>query len=150
MEKVDYEINTQTCAIMPVDEKNIKIIGEETFELKAKTNEIIEYGCRYYGSSFLGRVEGSKFLLGMRYKLPIILEEEKETILFPTHSYKNKACSWISLNKIKGYNVNTNGLEVLFHNNKSVVLPISLDSFESQMLRATKLLLNLRQRKKEM
>ncbi len=146
--KIDeIEVNKGVCAIIPIDDNHCKIITEKEIKTSMSVMKVIQYGCKFYGSSFEGRVEGSRFLLGPCYKLPIIIEEITETILFPTHSYKHKKCSWISFSQIKEYNKVGYNVKVVFNNNKTLILPISYESFEMQILRATKLLLTLKKRK---
>jgi len=151
METKEIEVNRGTCAIISLDKEMCKIINESEKEqvLKMPTIDIIEYGCRFFGSSFAGRVEGSKFLLGSCYKLPIIIEEQNEMIFFPTHSYRNEKCAWISLNHINEYKKDDYGVKLKFNNGKIISLPISFESFEAQFFRATKLLLTLRKRKQK-
>ena len=62
--------------------------------------KIIENSCRYFGSSYNGRHIGTKNLTGINYKSPIIIEETKNIIFFPTTSPKQSDCSWISLKYI--------------------------------------------------
>lgn len=102
MEK--YEINTSTIAIIALDGDKSKVIEEDdSFIINRTTPKIIDDSCRYFGSSYLGRFEGSKnFLGGTIYKCPIIIEETRE-IIFPTGSARSTECSWISLNKISHY-----------------------------------------------
>ena len=69
-------------------------------------------------------------------------------IFFPTTSYESDTCAWISLNNISNYKREENHVKVIFQNNTSIDLNISYESFENQVLRATKLLLILKSRKK--
>lgn len=149
MLKEEFEVNKGTCAIISLGNDRVKIIGNDEKEYSGNVMKAIEYGCNYYGSSFAGRLEGSKFLLGSYYKLPIIMEEESETIFFPTHSYRSDECCWIALGKINDYLRQEYGVKVIFDNEKTLNLPISYDSFETQVFRATKLLLTLKQRKQK-
>lgn len=145
----EIEVNKGVCAIIPIDDNHCKIINDKDIKTSMSAIKVIEQGCRFYGSSFEGRVEGSKFLLGPCYKLQIIIEEITETILFPTHSYKHKKCSWISFSQIKEYIKIGYNVKVTFNNNKTLILPISFESFEMQIFRATKLLLTLKKRKEK-
>ena len=148
--KNKYEISNNTCALVAKSEDNILIIEKEgEIELSTKMQKFINYNCEYYGSSFLGRLKGSKSLLGMKYKLPIIIEESREIIFFPTKAYNSESCDWISLNNIVDYENHNLKTLVTFNNNQKYLFDISIDSFENQVLRATKLLLILKNRKKE-
>ena len=150
MVKESYEINSSTCALIPNSNFTSTIIEKHTKVNSPSTvYEIINYSCAYYGSSFKGRLNGSKCALGSKYKLPIIVEESREMIFFPTSSYDSNDCIWISLNNIANYTRSENHVIVVFDNNQSIELKMSYESFENQVLRATKLLLILKSRKKD-
>ena len=89
MEK--YEISPSTIAIIAIDGYKSKIIEDnDTFIVNRTTPKIIDDSCRYFGSSYLGRFEGSKnFLGGTIYKSPIIIEESHEIIFLPTGSARS-------------------------------------------------------------
>ena len=148
MEK--YEINLSTIAIIALDSNKSKIIEEDnTFIIDRTTPKVIDDSCRYFGSSYLGRFEGSKnFLGGTIYKSPIIIEETREIIFFPTGSARSTDCSWISLNKISHYKKENASTIIYFKNGTSLVFPISYSSLENQVLRASRLESILRQRKR--
>lgn len=144
-----YEINSSTCALIQKSELSTTIIEEkETKFINCPINKLINYSCAYYGSSLKGRLEGTKYALGSKYKLPIIIEETREIIFFPTTSYRNNNCAWISLKNISNYQRKGNKVTVQFKNNTNIDLDISYESFENQVFRATKLLLILQNRKK--
>lgn len=144
----NYEINSETYAIMPENNNTSKIIaGNETIIVNKSVKELLKYNCKYYGSTLNGRTEASKYALGMKYKLPIILEETREMIFFPTTSPEIKECIWISLNNILKYEKNDFQSKITFINGTELVLDISYPSLENQILRATKLLLVLKKRK---
>ncbi len=147
MEK--YEINASTIAILSIDDYKSKIIEEDnSFIVERTTPKIIDDSCRYFGSSYLGRFEGSKnFLGGTIYKCPIIIEETHATIFFPTGSARSTKCSWISLNKISYYKKEKNETKIYFKNGTYMKFPISYSSLENQILRASRLESILRQRK---
>lgn len=144
----NYEINNHTIAIIPIRQNESKIIEEEnTFIVKKSTNEIINDSCKYFGSSFLGRREGTKALMGVSYKAPIIIEETKSIIFFPTSSPRFDNCTWISLNHIHDYLRRDGNSLVHFKNGEELELDISYGSLENQVLRATRLESILRHRK---
>lgn len=144
-----YEINSTTCALISQDNFTTIIIdnnGKHT--INSPIDEVLDYSCGYYGSSLKGRLEGTKHILGSKYKLPIIIEETKEIIFFPTTSIKNNKCVWLSLKNISDYQKKDSKLQITFKNKISLTLNISYESFENQILRATKLLLIIKNRKK--
>lgn len=144
----NYEINSTTYALIPENKKTTKVIeADQELSLESSVNKILDYSCAYYGSSFKGRLKGSKYALGSKYKLPIIVEETREMIFFPTTSYENEDCIWLSLNGVLEYKKEDNNTVLKFKNNKTITLPISYESFENQILRASRLLLILKSRK---
>ena len=144
---ISYEINCNTLALIPISENETKVIeNNNTFIVDKPIMEIIEDSCEYFGSSYLGRHQGTKKLIGITYKAPIIIEESKNLIYFPTSSPRLLNCSWISLGNLKNYQSKNGKTELLFTNNKKIKLDVSFGSFDNQVLRATKLEAVLRKR----
>lgn len=83
----------------------------------------------------------------MEYKLPIILDEVKEVIIFPTCSPRQINCSWICINNIENYLKNKTFSTIKFANGFSYEINISYNSLENQILRATLLMSKLKKRK---
>ena len=78
---MEYEINYDTQIIMPVGDNSSKIIeSDEEYFVKRSVQNIMEHSCEYFGSSFEGRKEGTKKLLGITHKSPIIIEETRKSI----------------------------------------------------------------------
>lgn len=136
----NYEINSSTLAVVPLTNGKSKIYEfDNTFEVNMNVYDIINSSCKYFGSSYIGRYEGAKTLLGMSYKLPIIIEETKEIIFFPTSSPKLNECSWISLKDIENYDKKYNNVVVEFKNGLHLEFELSIFSFENQVFRALRL-----------
>ena len=143
-----YEININTLAIIPINDKLSKIIEDDNiYTINQKTTDIIDHSCKYFGSSYSGRHEGTKTLIGVNYKTPVVIEESREIIFFPTSSPRFENCSWIALNKIKNYEKNLNNSKIIFQNDLELELNISYGSLENQILRATLLESTIRKRK---
>lgn len=145
----NYEINNATIAIIPESDGISKVMEDEvTYLVKKCTNKIIDDSCKFFGSSYLGRFEGSKRLLGNQiYKAPIIVEESREMIYFPTGSARDHNCMWISLSKIKKYEKNNFLTKIIFKNDSELNIDISYESLSNQVLRASRLESILRQHK---
>ena len=100
----------------------------------------MEHSCEYFGSSYEGRKEGTKKLLGITHKSPIIIEESRKIIFFPTSSPENQDCIWINLEKIdKYYKVDHKKSVIKFKNGELMEFDISIGSLTNQILRATRL-----------
>ncbi len=144
-----YEINEDTLALIPTNEDNVKVYEmDNIFDYSGSCNEIMDNSCKYYGSTYEGRREGSKYILGASYKLPIIIEESKFLIFFPTESPLLDSCIWLSLNNIEKIEKNSLDTTIYFVNNKKINIPISYKIIENQILRATRLESLLRKRQK--
>ena len=144
---VSYEINRNTMALIPVNDDQTKIIEkEDNFIVDNNIMDIIKNSCEYFGSSYIGRKEGTKKLTGITHKSPIIIEESNKLIYFPTESPRLSSCSWIGLNNIKSY-INNNGrATIIFDNDKILDLDISYGILDNQVLRSSKLESILRKR----
>jgi len=135
-----YEISRETLMILPIsEEKSLVYEMDQEITVKRGTSEIVDDSCRFFGSSYLGRFEGTKKLVGFKYKAPIIIEESNEIIFFPTASPRIKDCIWISLNNIKDYKKCEKQTTLIFRNNQAITIPVSLGCIENQILRATRL-----------
>lgn len=136
----EYEINPSTLAIIPINNAQTKIYElSDEFIVEKSSMQIIDDSCKYYGSSYIGRFEGTKAIVGYKYKAPIIIEETTKMIFFPTTSPRVENCSWISLKHIDNYKSDGKSTIINFKNQKQLLIGISPLIFESQILRSTKL-----------
>ena len=144
-----YEINRETMAIIPNGLGKSKVLETDNkFDVNKNSTEIIDDSCKFFGSSYTGRFEGTKSLIGVNYKAPIIIEESRSLIFFPTSSPRFDNCIWLSLNNIDNYLKKDKDTTIInFKNGDSIDIDISYSSFENQILRASRLDLILRNRK---
>ncbi len=150
MEK--YEVNKETLAVIGLEEGKTKIIEYDMEKiLDEKSYQVMDYSCGYFGSSYQGRVDGSKSILGSNYKVPVIVEESSEMIFFPTTSPSSTECTWISLNAVEKIFDEDNTTKVILKNDIILETNVSKSSLENQLLRATRLkyLLNMRKETKK-
>ena len=138
---MEYEITYDTQVILPISNEKSKIIEEQDeYYIDNKPLSILEHSCEYFGSSYEGRKEGTKKLLGITHKSPVIVEETRKIIFFPTISPESDNCSWINLDKIeKYYKINHKKSAVVFKNGDIQEFDISIGSLTNQILRATRL-----------
>jgi competence protein ComK len=138
---MNYEINNDTQLIMPVGKNSSKIIEvDDEYFIKEKTLNILEHSCEYFGSSLEGRKEGTKKLLGITHKSPIIVEESRKIIFFPTTSPEKDDCIWINLDKIeKYYKSGKKKSSIQFKSGDIINFDVSIGSLTNQILRATRL-----------
>ena len=143
-----YEINNDTLAILPLNEYKSKVIEKtKTFVVDLTPMKIIENSCAYFGSSYQGRFLGTKNLIGISHKAPIIIEESREIIFFPTNSPRIYECAWISLKNLQNYKKGKDNTTIIFNNGHLLNLDISYGSLDNQVLRAARLESVLRLRK---
>ena len=143
----NYEINRNTLAIIPISINKSKIIEKDCeFIVDEEPINIIKYSCEYFGSTYEGRHKGTKSIMNITHKSPIIVEESRKIICFPTTSPRLSACSWIILNNIKTFNGNGKETNIIFDNNYNLTVYISLASFENQIHRSYMLESLLRKR----
>src|SRR5574344_127580 len=101
---MDYEVNYDTQIILPIESTKSKIIEyDNEYIINHSVQEVLEHRCKYFGSSYEGRKEGTKKMLGITHKSPIIIEKKKKMIFFPTTSPERSDCIWINLEKINKY-----------------------------------------------
>lgn len=143
----EYEINEDTLALISLDDKTKVFEKDKTFTVSKQTNLIMEDSCAYFGSSLSGRQKGTQNLIGVSYKAPIIVEESKNIIFFPTNSPRQKKCNWISLNNLERYYSKNDKIVLEFKNQQKIMLNLSYGIIDNQILRATRLEAVLRGRK---
>ena len=136
----DYEISEKTLAIIPIGNEKSKIVDEYGDYIINKTPmKIIDESCRYFGSSYEGRFCGTKKMIGISHKSPIIIEESRKIIFFPTHSPRIKNCTWISFNNIMEYKGDGKDSTIKFSCGKSIDIHSSYSIIDNQVLRSTRL-----------
>lgn len=145
---MDYEINKDTQLIMPIEDETSKVLEtKDEYVINNSTLDIMEHSCEYFGSSYEGRKEGTRKLLGITHKPPIIVEESNKIIFFPTASPENVECCWINLESIeKYYRINSSKSAILFKNGDIIEFNVSYGSLTNQILRATRLKYILQER----
>ncbi len=144
-----YEVNRGTLAIVPNEEDNCLVYeDEERYLIEDTPFHIMEESCKYFGSSYEGRKIGAKSMLGAEYKVPIVVEDSNNLIVFPTTSPTARDCVWISLRRVKKIEkVDYNLTKVIFDNNKELLVDCSFRTMENQLSRASRLDLILRNHK---
>lgn len=145
-----YKINESTLALVPIDENRTKVYeSDNIIVIPQNSKKIIEENCRYYGSSFEGRKQGTTELIGVTHKSPIIIEDSHEIIFFPTTSPRGKNCCWLSLNNIDCNRAFDGDTLIRFSNNLTLRMEVSNKIINNQILRATRLGSVHQRRKKE-
>ena len=101
---------------------------------------IIKNSCLFFGSSFDGRKEASKNIIGIDMKVPILVEESRNIIFFPVSSCINKNSIWISYQNLLKYSKNSlSNSNLYFKNKKKIQLPVKYNLIDNQVIRCIKL-----------
>lgn len=138
---MDYEITFDTQVILPVENNSSRIIeNNESYVINVPPMQVLEHSCEYFGSSFNGRKEGTKKLLGITHKSPIIVEESRKIIFFPTTSPDRIDCVWINLEKVNKYYKSSSKKSIIeFKNGDIIEFDVSIGSLKNQIMRASRL-----------
>ena len=144
-----YEVSKGTLAIVPNKKKDRLVYEDnERYLISQSPFEIMEESCKYFGSTYEGRKDGAKEILGAEYKVPIVVEDSNNLILFPTTSPLSSDCVWISLKRVKKIEkLEAFTTKIIFDNNREIVVGCSYRSVENQLSRASRLDLILRNHK---
>lgn len=147
--KKEYEINEGTLAIISLNNGNSKILEDDKdYIVCCSSVNILDHSCKYFGSSYNGRKEGAKSIIGSSYKMPIIVEEDRDIIFFPTSSPDDCECIWLAVNKITKFTKEEfNTSKIIFDNGIELIVPLSYRSLENQIYRASRLSYLLKARK---
>lgn len=137
----EYEIHDETMALLPHfdDYANLHtIVMEETgaFIVPLSPKKLIDESCRYYGSSYEGRLEGIKQAMGIMKKAPIAISVELAIFFFPHESPSNHSCVWLSHTHVKSLErKDKRNTVVLFSNGETLIVPASKNQLETKLLR---------------
>ena len=144
-----YEINKGTLAVVPNAEIGSLVYeDDERYVINQTPFSIMEDSCMYFGSTYEGRKQGAKKILNAEYKIPIVVEDSNNLIVFPTTSPYSDDCCWISLKRIKNIEkIDANNTKIIFDNNKEIIIDCSYRSLENQISRASRLDIILRNHK---
>lgn len=150
MEYEDYEINVDTLLLLPIDYNKTKVIEKgDVFIVKCSTLSIIKKSCLFFGSSYEGRKAAIKYLIGIDMKVPILIEESRNIIFFPTASCVNQNSIWVSYQNLLKYSKKNEFSTILyFENNKKIVIEVKYNLIDNQVIRCLKLDTILLKRKK--
>ena len=137
----DYEINADTLILIPIDGNKTKVVEvDDSFIVKCSTLNIIKRSCLFFGASYEGRREAVKHLIGVDMKVPILLEESRNIIFFPTASCIHKNSIWISYQNLLKYTKFNEFSTVLnFRDNVGVKVDVKCNLIDNQVVRCLKI-----------
>lgn len=137
----NYEINPYTIMIKPGENTYSEVYElDGEYLTPSKPLEIVKQGCAYFGSSLKGRHDGTKMLINVSIKAPIIVDPHSSIYLFPTTSPTHPQCIWIAHDHIISHRKESAySTIVTFQNKQDFEIPISFASFENQLSRTARL-----------
>ena len=146
----NYEINADTLLIIPISSGKSKVIETgSTFIVKNSSLDIIKRSCLFFGCSYDGRRDAIKNLIGVDMKVPIVIEESRNIIFFPTSSCVKRNSIWISYQNLLKYNkFNEFSTVLYFKKNKKIKIDVKYNLIDNQIIRCLKLDTILLKRKK--
>lgn len=131
-----YEINLSTLLLIGIDEKTTKVVdfnGE--YIIKECSKNIVNYSCKFFGSSLIERGNITKRLINVSNKAPIFIEETKNMIFFPLRSTREKVNVWISFNNLESYQQDGCKTLLKFKNQQELLVDFSYYMVDNQMTR---------------
>ncbi|MGM8366092.1 competence protein ComK [Virgibacillus sp. W0181] len=136
-----HEINPLTMAAIAQHDEyghtHTYVMEEQgTFTIKQSPSKMIDYACKFFGSSLKGRQEGTKDICGITHKAPVSIDPISGMYFFPTASPTNSNCSWIAHSHIDKVNQAADQkTEIIFKNGERIILDISFGSMLNQVQR---------------
>lgn len=143
--KWDYAIGSDTIIIMPhFNEHGFlhSLLGktESVSKVSLSPYDLIDVNLRFRGSSMIGALEGAQAILGKVNMNPLVLDREREIILFPCKSPYREDCVWLALSHIKHYrHAGKSQTQVELSNGSTIKLDVSRQTFEKKLQRAYEL-----------
>ena len=133
-------INENTYMIIKKDDMLEIVDNKQVINQKISCNKYFDNCCKYYGSSFKGRKDATRFLTGITSKMPIIISESKKILIFPLYSLRNTNNIWLVYHNILAFKKVKNYVEITFKNQEKIILLVSYNIFKNQYLKTGNLL----------
>ncbi|MGX1901847.1 competence protein ComK [Thermolongibacillus altinsuensis] len=153
VERLDeYVVIGETAALVPKYNEVGKLCTTvyelyNTYFVEKSPKEIIQHSCRYYGSTYEGKVEAAKHILGIRQMVPVSVCEALRLYFFPTCSPDNESCIWFAQSHIhQVQSFQKKKAKVILKNKKEIIVDVQKGTIESKMYKTAMLFLILEQR----
>lgn len=146
-----YEIDLSTLLLMGISEELTKVVclDEELF-IDDNAKNIINYSCKFFGSSLVERINFTKRLINVSNKSPIFIEETKNIIFFPLRSTREKVNIWISFNNLESYEQVGRKTMLKFKNKKEIIVDYSYYIVDNQITRCMMLDYTMKKRRESL
>lgn len=111
-------------------------LTKDKIESRYKPTDLIDIGCRFFGSSLQGCIEGSRAITSFVQKNPIAIESTAKMYFFPTISPSHAKCYWINHTHVEeSRRLGEKEIEVLFTNGTRLIIHMSIQAFTNQLHR---------------
>lgn len=152
--KKEYAINRDTVMVLPHYNNGYlhSLICRRDGYVQADKSpfNLIDYNLLYRGTSLRGAMEGANNVLGNVSMHPIVVDYEKEIILFPCKSPFREDCVWFSLRHVyASENYKEKHTLVTLSNGSTIIVDISKQVFDKKMRKAYELQFKMHARRRE-
>jgi competence protein ComK len=136
----NYEISENTLALKPaynLEYSTIVLEGKEEYYVRKTPLELIKRAALIGGAEYDGRRFAVSYLTGIKKKVPIPINPQKNIYTFPTQSPSQMDCHWIffsHVNLISGA-ASVKKTIIVFENGKKLELKESAHVLDKQMYR---------------
>lgn len=134
------ELTPHTLAVVSMVEagknKSRILEGKNEVVVGYTPSKLIDYACKFFGSSLKGRQEGTADVCKITHKAPIAVNPSNGMYFFPTASPSNPDCSWIAHSHIQDVqDALSSSTKIIFKNGVEIILPVSKGIILNQIQR---------------
>jgi competence protein ComK len=155
--KERYEIDEDTRGIVPYLNPDgylwSKVIEESGIILVKKPPlSVIKDSCYYYGSTYEGKKEAARLILGRCCFAPIMIDSRLDLCFFPTESPQNETCIWLSQPHVLSQEkAEAKRSLIIFSNGMELPVASTISSIKNKLHRAAhyRSIINSRTKKRE-
>lgn len=118
-----------------IDERSYLMVqenGQQTV-LQEPLLVILQRLCLRHGSTCEGRREAAACNLDIHQKVPILLSEVYQDILFPTRALRNPECIWINYRAVDEIRRKEKGCIVQFHDESELFVSVDVRCIRRSM-----------------
>lgn len=131
----DYITTSETMALLPYlnqygEEWSFALEVNRTLLIQKKSKAILNDSCNFFGSSYEGRIDGTRAIMNRGKMYPIAISVPLDMYMFPLSSPERYTCVWLSyvhIFEIEAHGPHqakitfVNGQKIIVNKNKSLV-----------------------------
>lgn len=139
------ELDIEMINYLYYDEKEkctlIVLSDKSQICFKGNCKKVLELLCIQYGSTLHGRTTFFSNALQVYRKIPVLISEKYEIMIFPLFGYRNKESMWLCFNAIKKVsNEEDLTTKITFKNNTCIQVGMNYRSIKTQMRRCKRMI----------